>query len=154
MQNMSIFVQREKQTGDLVIGNLLVNGHLVGKTYENAALKIAAGLYPGYLRYVSGHNFVQGPFGAIAQQGDFLLEIGNVPGRSGILFHGGNKAKHSKGCILLGAVGKDAKTHQPVLAPEHPLRKLRSLFYGSESPVASPATNVMIRVVEVNACNR
>lgn len=28
-------------------------------------------------------------------------EVNNVPGRSYILFHGGNVAKHTKGCILV-----------------------------------------------------
>jgi hypothetical protein len=29
------------------------------------------------------------------------FEVENVPGRSGILFHSGNRAKDSKGCIIL-----------------------------------------------------
>jgi hypothetical protein len=154
MESMSIVVQREEQSGNLVTGSLTVNSQLIGKTYENAALKIAAGTYSGYLRYVSGHNFVQGPSGAMAHQGDFLLEVANVPGRGSILFHGGNKAKHSRGCILLGAVGKDPKTHHAFLSLDHPLRKLRFLFYGTDSPNSSPAKNITIRVIDVNACYR
>jgi len=30
------------------------------------------------------------------------FEITNVPGRSHVLFHGGNVVKHTKGCVLLG----------------------------------------------------
>ncbi len=154
MQTMAIVVQREKKEGELVTGTLTVNGQVVGKTYENAGLMILAGRYPGYLRYVSGKNFVQGPFGSIAKTGDFLMEVGNVPGRSSLLFHGGNKPGQSRGCIMLGGVGKDPKTHVPHLEYDHPLRKLRRLFYGSETPVMSPALNVTIQVNDINACYR
>ena len=151
MENMTIVVQREKKDGELLTGTMTVNGQVVGRTYENATLMIPAGVYPGSMRYVSGHNFVQGPFGSIAHAGDFLLEVTNT-GRTAILFHGGNKAKHSRGCILLGGVGKDPKTHRPFLEHDHPLRKLRTLFYGTEAPVACPDKNVMIRVNDINAC--
>ncbi|HXT13096.1 MAG TPA: DUF5675 family protein [Candidatus Angelobacter sp.] len=46
----------------------------------------------------------------MAHEGDFLVEITGVPGRTNILFHGGNQPKNSEGCILLGAVGKDPLT--------------------------------------------
>jgi hypothetical protein len=154
METMTLVVQREKKDGDLVTGTLTVDWQVVGKTYENAKLMIPAGHYPGYLRYVSGHNFVQGPFGTIAHTGDFLLEVGKVKGRTAILFHGGNKARHSRGCILLGAVGKDPKTHLPFLEHDHPLRKLRRLFYGTETPVLTPDKSVTIQVNDINACYR
>lgn len=32
------------------------------------------------------------------------IEINGIPGYSGVLFHGGNKAEHSLGCILVGKV--------------------------------------------------
>jgi len=67
---MAIVVQREKKDGGLVTGTLTVNGQLIGTTYENARLMIAAGAYPGRMRYVSGHNFVQDPFGTIAKAGE------------------------------------------------------------------------------------
>jgi hypothetical protein len=152
MMTMTILVQREKKEGNLVTGSLVVNGQVIGKTYENASLMIPAGSYPGYLRYKADHNFVQGPFGTIARTGDFLLEVGNVPRRSAILFHGGNKPKHSRGCILLGAVGRDPKTHVRFLESDHPLRKLRLMFYGTDNPTACPAKNVTVRVSEANAC--
>jgi hypothetical protein len=153
MENMTIVVQREKKNGELLTGTLTVNGQIIGKTYENATLMIPAGAYVGNMRYVSGHNFVQGPSGSIAHSGDFLLEVESVPGRSAILFHGGNKAKHSRGCILLGGVGKDPKTHRPFLENDHPLRKLRRLFYGTETPMACPDKHVAIRVSDINVCS-
>jgi hypothetical protein len=150
MENLNIVVQRERTEDKLVIGTLTVNGQVVGKTYENAVMMIPAGLYPGNIRYVSGHNFVQGPFGTLAHDGDFLLEVANVPGRSDILFHGGNRPQQSKGCIMLGGVGKNPKTQMPSLEYDHPLRKLRRLFYGSEMPVASPSKNVTVRVSDID----
>jgi hypothetical protein len=154
MRRMSIVVQREKQSGDLVTGTVAVNGQIIGKTYENAKFLIPARTYPGYLRYVSGKNFVQGPLGSVAKSGDFLLEVGNVSGRTAILFHGGNKAAHSRGCILLGPVRKDPKTHLPHLEYSHPLRKLRRTFYGTDFPTQSPDTSVTIFVKDINACYR
>jgi hypothetical protein len=148
---MSILVRREKRKGHLVTGTLFVDGQAIGKTYENSAFIIPAGVYPGYLRYSSGKNFVQQPFGRIAKTGDFLLEVGKVPHRSDILFHGGNKPAHSRGCILLGPVTKDPTTHAPRLEPDHPLRKLRRAFYGSEPPVSSPATQITVHVSDINA---
>ncbi len=152
MEAFNILVQREKIDGSLVTGSISINGRVIGQTYENSKLMIPAGTYPVHIRYVSGHNFVQGPFGTIAKSGDFLLEIAHVPGRSAILFHGGNNAKQSKGCILLGAVGKDPKMHIPFLYHDHPLRKLRTLFYGTELPDSSPAKAITIRVSDFNAC--
>jgi hypothetical protein len=152
MEQVTIVVQREKVSGKLVTGTLTVNGHVLGRTYENADVMVGDGLYTGRMRYKSGHNFVQGPFGAITRTGDFLLEVGGVPGRTAILFHGGNKPRHSRGCILLGAVRRDPKTQTPVLEQNHPLRKLRTFFYETEAPNASPAKNVTIVVKNINAC--
>jgi hypothetical protein len=100
----SIVVERGSPENGLITGKLSVNGHRIGTTYENQALKIPAGTYAGVLRYVSGRNFVSGPLGTIGTQGDFLLEVSGVSGRTDILFHGGNKPAQSQGCIMLGPV--------------------------------------------------
>src|SRR5712691_1708320 len=98
---MRIVVQRERVKDGLVIGTIAVNGQVIGQAYENDDLKIRVGEYSGLLRMFSpeGKNVVQGDFGTIGKSGDFLIEVANVPGRQAILFHGGNKPKHSKGCI-------------------------------------------------------
>lgn len=154
--DMRIVVQREKVNDGLVTGTIAVNGQIVGRAYENDALKIPAGRYSGILRSFSpeGKNFVQGDFGTIGKSGDFLIEVANVPGRTAILFHGGNKPHHSRGCILLGPVSKDPKTHIPHLEYDHPLRRLRRLFYGTESPNQTPDKSISIQVNDINACFR
>jgi len=103
----NIRIERHFTKDGLVTGELFVNGELIGPTYENDALKIDLGSYTGQLRYHSGHNFVQGPSGSMATTGDFLIELVGARHRSNILFHGGNKPKHSQGCVLLGGVTKD-----------------------------------------------
>lgn len=146
-EKFDIVVQRLHVDKDLVIGAILVNGEQLGTTYENDAVKIAAGHYTGMMRYSSNHNFVQGPEGTMSKAGDFLIEVVGVKGRSAILFHGGNKAKHSRGCILLGPVHKKKK--HAWVDDGHTLRKLRRKFYGSDNPVACPMKTISVRVFDV-----
>ena len=84
----------------------------------------------------------------MATKGDFLIEVGNVPGRSDILLHTGNKPKHSAGCILLGPIKKDETTGQYFVGEQDPLRKLRLLFYGTDHPVQTPSKEITITVRE------
>ncbi len=144
-----IDIQRQRVRGALVIGTISVNDQVIGNTYENLDLMINAGSYPGLLRYWSKKNFVQGPFGTIGNVGDFLLEVANVNKRTDILLHGGNKPEHSLGCILLGAVGKDPQTGIPSLTPDHPLVKLRVLFYGTDVPNATPDKQITIDIHDI-----
>lgn len=144
--NLVIVVEREPPQGKLLPGRITVDGQILGQTYENAETQILPGEYKGVLRYVSGKNFVQGPMGVLAQKGDFLLEVSGPAGRTDILLHGGNKAFQSKGCILLGPVGRDPSTLEPTVGPDHPLRKLRKAFYGTDDPTATPDKNVLITV--------
>ncbi|MCC6742660.1 MAG: hypothetical protein IT175_02255 [Acidobacteria bacterium] len=145
-ETFRIVVERQKVEGGLVIGSISVDGRAIGSAYENADLKIPAGTYAGALRYWSGHNFVAGPFGTIGKEGDFLLEVTGVTGRRDILFHGGNKPQHSTGCIMLGPVGKDPATSIPSLDADHPLRKLRLLFYGTDTPSSTPNKRIEIEI--------
>ena len=143
----NISIERGLSTNGLVTGTISVNGQEIGKTYENASLKIPAGAYTGLLRYVSGHNFVGGPFGTISKRGDFLVEISGVTGgRTDILFHGGNRPYQSRGCILLGPVARDPGSSIPSLDNEHPLRKLRLLFYGTDVPNSTPDKAIRIQI--------
>lgn len=141
-----IVIQRERVVDQLVVGTISVNGEVIGGAYENDSLKITAGEYRGSLRYVSGHNFVGGPFGTIAHRGDFLIEVSGVDGKTDVLLHGGIKPKQSKGCIMLGAVPRSGNV--PYLPDDHPLRQLRLLFYGSDVPTSTPDKAISIAILD------
>jgi hypothetical protein len=140
-----VVVQREKTEKGLIVGKLSVDGKLIGTVYENVDRKIPAGSYRGMVRKESKKNFVQGPGGKLGKTGDFLLEVAGVPGRSDILFHAGDKQKHSTGCILCGPASKDRNSGEWV-APEA-LRKLRLLFYdGKDNPSGVPNKAITVEV--------
>jgi hypothetical protein len=145
-KKLVVTVQREKTADGLVTGKLLIDGKEAGAVYENDEKKIPAGTYKGVVRTTSGKNFVQGPGGKLGKSGDFLLEIGGVPGRTDILLHPGNKKEHSLGCVLGGPAGKDPKSGDPV-APEA-LRKLRLAFFGTDTPTSSPNTEIEVVVTD------
>src|SRR2546422_2973447 len=116
----------------LIIGDIKVNGELIGNSYEHSTLKIPAGEYKGIIRYFSPKGFAQSRLGKFGKTGDFLLEVSGIDGKTDILFHGGNMPHHTQGCILLGPVMKDPTTGNGYIDdPDHPLRKLRILFYGT-----------------------
>lgn len=147
----NITIILEKVQNGLITGKIYVNNSLIGNAFENERYKIPVGEYKGYIRYISDRNRVQNPFGILAKQGDFYLEVANVKGLSGkdrtnILFHGGNKPEHSLGCILLGPVKKDKKTGTAYLDDDHPLRKLRLLFYGTDTPNMCPDKEISIEI--------
>lgn len=130
---------------DAVRGQIAVNSEVIGASLENKKYMIPPGSYNGVMRYVSSHGHVQGPGGEMGNQGDFLIEVANVKKRTNILLHGGNKPKHSLGCILLGAVNKtkDGKKFVPDSAP---LARLRKLFYGTDSPNSCPNKQILITI--------
>jgi hypothetical protein len=138
----------------LVLGSISVNGKVIGNTYENADLMIPLGDFGGIIRYTSKKGFAQNPLGEFTHEGDFLLEVSNVPGKTGILFHGGNKPKYSTGCILLGPVRKNALTGKGVVGPNHPLRILRREFYGLDDPYACPNKSILIRITNQTMLSR
>lgn len=145
--DFNISIERYKLVNGLIYGKISVNGSLIGNCYENDDLKVPAENYNGIMRYNSGKGFVQNPFGGLGMEGDFLLEVSGVPGRTNILFHSGNKPEHSKGCILLGPVNKDI-SGSAFLDENHPLRKLRVLFYGSETPNYCPDKKINIEIID------
>jgi len=146
----AIVIQRHTSANNLVTGTISLNGTVVGAAYENDDLKIPAGTYKGIMRYTSQKGFVQGEGGAMANEGDFLIEASNVSDatrrRTNILLHGGNKPQHSQGCILLGAVGR-APNGQAQVPEGHPLRTLRLAFYGTDTPIASPNKAISITIL-------
>lgn len=78
--------QANTQTGGIP-GRLYVDGAFFGYTLENAAAAIPAGVFSLFDRFSPKFN-------------DFKLSI-DVPGRSYIMFHGGNTPEDSAGCVLI-----------------------------------------------------
>ena len=149
--DFSISIKRNRVVGNLVYCTIYLNGQEIGSAFENNDLKIPTGSYKGLMRYNSGKNFVQSELGKMSTKGDFLLEASNVPGnqiptlRTNILLHTGNLPKHSEGCILLGPAKKGPDGAVTIDA-NHPLRKLRLAFYGTDEPTSSPNKNITITV--------
>jgi hypothetical protein len=141
----SISIKRNRVVGNLVYCSIYLNGQEIGSAFENNDLKIPTGSYKGLMRYNSGHNFVQSEMGKLSKKGDFLIEASAVVGRTDILLHQGNAPKHSKGCILLGPakLGPDGSV---TIGVDHPLRKLRLAFYGTDEPNSCPNKNISITI--------
>lgn len=78
--------QANTKTGGIP-GRLYVDGQFFGYTLENAAAAIPAGVFSLFDRFSPKFNA-------------FKLSI-DVPGRSYIMFHGGNTPEDSAGCILI-----------------------------------------------------
>ena len=143
----NLLIQRLTTSDGLIVGALYVNGQQIGSIYENEDLAIPAGAYPGLLRYWSSRNFAQGPFGTIGKVGDFLLQIDtSKTDRTNILFHGGNRVEHSRGCIMLGAVRRENGI--PIVDPGDTLAKLRRAFYGTDQPTSTPNVTITIKITD------
>lgn len=135
----TIIVERKKKVEGLIIGELSVNGIKLGQVYENEKKMIPAGIYPGRRRFTSTKHFVQSAGGRMEKSGDFLLEIGDVPKRTDILIHPGDKPEDSEGCLLAGPAKTIGKA---VYAPDL-LKELRLYFYGTNTP-ANPMESVYV----------
>lgn len=146
-EKFTIRITRDSVKDNLLLGSIYLNSELIGTTYENFNLKIEKGTYTGLMRYNSGKNFVQSSLGKMSHKGDFLLEVSGVPKRTNILLHGGNQPYHSEGCILLGAVEKKLDG-TGYITNDHPLRKLRMSFYGTDNPIACPNKEITIEIVD------
>lgn len=57
-------------------------------------------------------------------------QVMNVPGRTHILFHCGNIARHSKGCIIYGTTHGEISGHSAVLGSKAAKRKFEHLMRG------------------------
>lgn len=139
-----------------VRSEIYVNGDSIGEANENIRTLIAPGIYPGLMRYSSGARKAQGPFGAMGSKGDFLLEISNVTcadgtPRSDLLVHGGTRAEHSQGCILLGPISKaqnaDGTSSSYIQNTDtNLLSKLRTSFYSTNLPNSSPNLDIHFEI--------
>lgn len=87
---MIIEVKRQNFTGSAALpGVVYIDGQKYAYSLENQNYKIPSGSYDLYLQ--DSPKF-----------GKLKLYI-KVQGRDGILFHGGNTAEDTKGCILIGS---------------------------------------------------
>tara|TARA_R110000765_G_scaffold345893_1_gene436104 strand:- start:147 stop:605 length:459 start_codon:yes stop_codon:yes gene_type:complete len=99
MSNISLLIIRDTFTDKSTIGNLYINGELFCDTLENPWLDnqrniscIPEGSYKVRLRLARE-----------SATRDYLhLLVQDVPDRDWILFHRGNTAKDTSGCILVG----------------------------------------------------
>ena len=98
-QKANFILEREVFTDESIIGSLYVNGAKICDTLElpyrdnkKNESSIPCGLYDLCIR--SGADSTKYKY--------VHLQVLEVPSRSFILFHIGNRAKDSKGCILTG----------------------------------------------------
>lgn len=152
--DFTVEIFRRSVKDNLITGDLYANLEPVGSCFENAQLKVAAGTYPGLIRYYSRRGLAQGDFGTYGNIGDFLLELKDTSGRrTDVLFHGGTLPQHSRGCILMGPVSKSADGTKYLDDPNHPLRVLRRKFYGSDTPNSTPNRSITIIVHDIGGTN-
>lgn len=89
--NLELIREQETSNGG-IMGKLYIDGAFFGYTLENAGTAIPTGLFSMFARFSPKFN-------------TFKASI-DVPGRSYIMFHGGNTPDDSAGCILV-AKNKD-----------------------------------------------
>lgn len=97
-----IKIVRYQETKDSTMGSLYLNGKKIGYTLElpwneneRGESRIPAGRYNAYIRKAD-----------TSSNWDYdVIQLRNVPNRSAIQIHRGNRPEHSTGCILPG-VGK------------------------------------------------
>ena len=85
--NLDLVRDEVNETTGGIPGRLFVDGEFFGYTLENAAAAIPEGVFSLYDRFSP-------------KFGTFKLSI-DVPGRSFIMFHGGNTPEASAGCVLV-----------------------------------------------------
>ena len=88
---------RNNPQGTAITGRLVINGRWFCNTMERVGYQIPAICYP--IRVTQSPKFKR-----------LLPIVQNVPQRSGIRFHRGNKPQHSTGCILIPADKEKALT--------------------------------------------
>jgi len=110
---INLLLVRDTFSEESTIGELFLNGERMCDTLENPYLDnqrniscIPEGIYPVRLRL---------PRESATR--DYLhLLVQDVPNRDWILFHRGNTAKDTSGCILVGLGSQQDVVHNSVLA--------------------------------------
>lgn len=87
---MKVELVRERPTqSGAILSRVFVDGSFFGHGLENNLYKIPAGRFDLY-----------GKYSPTFKKNKVYIE---VPGRSNIMFHGGNTAEETKGCIIIAA---------------------------------------------------
>lgn len=109
MNSCNLLIVRETYTDESVIGKLYLNGEFISYTLELAWKNnqksiscVPRGVYDCKIRLAKD---------SASRNYDHLI-LEDVPNRSYILFHRGNSAKDSKGCILTGMMRGDNVIYQ------------------------------------------
>tara|TARA_R100000541_G_scaffold9480_3_gene17182 strand:- start:2190 stop:2603 length:414 start_codon:yes stop_codon:yes gene_type:complete len=109
MNSCNLLIVRETYTDESVIGKLYLNGEFISYTLELAWNNneksiscVPRGVYDCKVRLAKD---------SASRNYDHLI-LEEVPNRSYILFHRGNSAKDSRGCILTGMMRGDNVIYQ------------------------------------------
>ena len=125
---INLLLIRDTFSKESTIGELFINGERICDTLENAWLDnqrniscIPEGVYPVRLRL---------PRESASR--DYLhLLVEDVENRSYILFHRGNRAKDTRGCILVGLGSQQDVVNNSVLAMDLLIKEI--LHLGGEN---------------------
>ena len=123
---MSLLLIRDTFSEKSTIGELFLNGERMCDTLENPWLDnqrniscIPAGVYDVRLRLARE-----------SASRDYLhLLVQDVPNRDWILFHRGNTAKDTSGCILVGLGTEQDVVHNSVLAMDLLIKEIVNQFF-------------------------
>ena len=124
LSSINLLLIRDTFTKESTIGELFLNGERMCDTLENPWLNnernfscIPEGNYPVRLRLARE-----------SASRDYLhLLVQNVPDRDYILFHRGNTAKDTRGCILLGLGSQQNSVNNSVLAMDLLIKEILNL---------------------------
>jgi hypothetical protein len=134
-ENFEITVLRQYVSEKCTSGYLAVNGKIIcyslerpWKDNQENISSIPSGRYSALLRY--------------DKKDKWRIQLKNVPGRTGVQIHIGNEVDQSKGCVLVGAKLNDDLCSLQESSVAY--KKLKSEFYGSENPTATPDKSVFV----------
>ncbi len=124
LSNINLLIIRDTFSDKSTIGKLFINGELFCDTLENPYINnersiscIPAGQYKVRLRLARE-----------SATRDYLhLLVQDVPDRSYILFHRGNTAKDTRGCILVGNGRKQDRVNNSRLAMDLVIKEILNL---------------------------
>lgn len=137
VSTFKLTIARKYKGDKCTSGYLAVNGDVIAYALElpwknNAPLisAIPDGTYPGTLRYDHADRW--------------RIELSGVPGRTSVQIHTGNTPDDTEGCILVGLkLGADLCS---VVDSKKAYDALRTAFYGSANPTATPNKAITVAV--------